>query len=417
MGSHAPRSPSSFYQIELCPGAFSAQKDLPNLSNSEALLGTAAHEILEACLKGNTSLRDQNEVIMSGENGEEIKVDEYTMEGVRSALEYVENTPGLVSVQSEQRVNPQDFVLRGDMWGTLDIAMFTEFLGEKIIEICDFKNGFIIVEVEDNSQLIVYLLGLIAELLEADAEFDPNEYAYKITIIQPRAHHALGPIRSAEYTYSELLVFADKYAAIAEYSDKNPDERAPGTKQCRYCRAKLVCKELKQYALLAVRAGGIDPRYEAEVTLEDAILRHPSSLSADEIKYLLDVKPLVTSFFKAVEVYAGRCWDKGKRDFGYKKVQGRKTKYWRADAEDTLARLKLIKGEAGVAVPDRVMLKPPTLATASQVLTRVKALKEPELTAEVTKLIGFGHEGAKLVPSTDSAPSIAVDAADHFKPE
>jgi len=420
MGFHAKYSPSGFYRLMLCPGSNAAQQGRANPNSETSLLGTAAHKMFESSLLGNKTLRDQRTLVMPNDEdvggSSVLEIDD--TDAVRMALDYIDGIPDKVgAVQAEQRVDPAYFTGSKHTSGTLDVCVETEFLGENVIEVMDYKNGFVVVDVEDNSQLILYLLGLIAGRHVQDPNFNDRAYTYKATIIQPQAYHIDGPIRSVYYDYDQLLAFAETYKKAIEVAESESAPRIPGIKQCRYCLAKTTCEELESFAFTEVQGGRDDPRREPWETLEESILKSPESLSTDQLQRVLDIKPLVIGYLEAVAEYASVAYDKGVRGFGYKKVKGRGTTFWKCDAEGTEVFLLDLptKGSAHVEVTD--LYKPRSLATPTQVKSRLKSKLTEEGVKRLDLLIEKGNQKNRLVPETDSAPAIGVDVADYFSPE
>ena len=80
--------------------------------------------------------------------------------------------------------------LGGDCWGTLDYA---SWVVGKDLYVCDYKHGLVTVEADNNKQLKIYASGILE-----DVGYD-FEYIY-LVIVQPRAAHVNGVIRSQRVT-------------------------------------------------------------------------------------------------------------------------------------------------------------------------------------------------------------------------
>lgn len=100
----------------------------------------------------------------------------------------------------------------------------------QLLEVTDFKYGYRPVEPGDNWTLIshaighVLLTGLVPERV-------------KLTIVQPRAHHPLGAIRSVMFDYAELL----QYHARITANLSTPADRLATGPNCRKCPALTYC--------------------------------------------------------------------------------------------------------------------------------------------------------------------------------
>lgn len=119
-------------------------------------------------------------------------------------------------------------------WGTdaFQINGRADHIGSnaQLLEVTDFKYGYRPVEPGDNWTLIshaighVLLTGLVPERV-------------KLTIVQPRAHHPLGAIRSVTFDYDKLLHY---HARIVAHLSAPADMLATGP-NCRKCPALAYC--------------------------------------------------------------------------------------------------------------------------------------------------------------------------------
>lgn len=372
--------------------------------------------MLEMVLQGNAAVKNQQTLVVPSEGSEggiyELNTEDTS--AVREALQYLESIPGGGEIRSELKVDPGVFLGRDDVYGTLDVVVTINFLGEIEIEIIDYKHGIVVVEVLDNSQLILYVLGLIAKEIE-EHHTPMGGFTYKLTVIQPRAYHPEGTIRSIRYTYQELMTFGRQYKAAAIAADDPNAPRTPGVKQCRYCLARATCTEFREY-IISVSQGSYaalpDPG-----KLETALLRQPKALSMDELRVVLDNAPIIKAFLKAVDAYAQTAYLKGIRGFGHKLVAGRGTRAWVKDDKDIKAELLKLEKIGGEKVAETDITKSATLITPKQTLDRLKTLVDKETLKEIKALIRQGHEKPKLVPETDSAPALKLSVADFFEVE
>lgn len=416
MGHHAPKSPSGFYKLLLCAGSWYAEKPLPNVSNPEAIRGTAAHTMLEIVLQGNAAVKNQQTLVVPSEESEggiyELNIEDTS--AVREALQYIENLPGGGEIRSELKVDPGVFLDRDDVYGTLDVVITINFLGDIEIEIIDYKHGVVVVEVPGNSQLVLYTLGLIAKEIE-EHNAPMGGFNYKLTIVQPRAYHPEGTIRSVRYTYTELMEFAKQYKAAADAADDPNASRTPGVKQCRYCLARTTCAKLREYVISVSQGSYValpDPG-----KLETALLRQPEALSVDELRVVLDNAPIIKAFLKAVDAYAQTAYLKGIRSFGHKLVAGRGTRSWVKDDKGIKAELLKLEKIGGEKIAETDITKPAALTTPKQTIDRLKTLVDKETLKEIKALIRQGHEKPKLVPETNAALALRLSVDDFFEVE
>jgi hypothetical protein len=127
-----------------------------------------------------------------------------------------------------------------DCWGTLDFGFYCD--QTRTITVRDLKYGFGTVEVYENYQLFLYLLGLHIKYPQA-------EY-FDIGVCQPRPFHRLGNNRSWSGHMSELTDMLRKtQAAIVEIYN-NPTTTAGDW--CRYCQINLRCDAFVQSTMNAI---------------------------------------------------------------------------------------------------------------------------------------------------------------------
>jgi len=185
--------------------------------------------------------------------------------------------PGAI-LYSEQRVDSSSFTTRGQ-FGTVDVAVVEEF-GR--LRVKDFKYGQgIAVEVKDNLQQIYYALAI-------SKKFHHNFVDIELEVIQPRAQHADGKIRSHVMTMDDLLAHEEKFLAAVRACEAPAPAFNPG-QWCKWCDAKIVCKAI-----------GKDSFAQAKVSF-DAIKDDgdPPAAAPIDVKEL----PSMLAAFYRVELY------------------------------------------------------------------------------------------------------------------
>lgn len=174
------RPPSSARRWLSCPESVSVVPLYPNDETDKALKGTIEHAALE------------NGLLFGLEpNTGDIDAD-YNLVGV---LEYIASRRTILgkgcTVYPERKY---DIPETGE-FGTCDVT----YVGVDYIEIEDYKGGYVPVEVKMNPQMMVYLLGAIAEFGE--------KKRYRIGVIQPNYPHADGPYRHYDVTHEDVEWF------------------------------------------------------------------------------------------------------------------------------------------------------------------------------------------------------------------
>ena len=218
---HATLSPSTAERWFNCPGSLRLSRGRRSVSGEAAIIGTTAHEYASDILAEKSDLDNIP--------------DDDMRRAVQRYVEFVYNLEEGYSEAPEYLIEEQVDLrhLGGDCWGTLDYASWN--IGRDLY-VVDYKHGIVPVEVPNNKQLMIYALGLLEEI---GYDF---KYIY-IVIVQPRAAHVGGPIRSQRLTPNTFKVFKKQLEqAMAETKDKYAS-LAAGT-WCQYCPAIGRCPEI-----------------------------------------------------------------------------------------------------------------------------------------------------------------------------
>ena len=281
---------------------------------------------------------------------------------------------------AEQEVDLSRVVPGG--FGTVD----TTIIADGLMEIVDFKYGKgVKVDAEGNPQLRLYGLGMYLD----------QSIFYKIervcmTIVQPR----LGNISSEEMSVPDLMEWGAKVVAPkAELAAKGEGEFVPGEAQCRFCKAKTLCRARAEENLKAAR--------------EDFAM--PPELSAEEVAELLPKLDELQAWAKGLQDWAqDQAVNHGVAFSGYKVVEGRSVRKYTDEA--AIAEKLESEGYKHSDIFEEKLLR----------ITQMEKFLGKKKTAE---LIGdFIEKPAgkpTLVPESDKRPAInsAENAAKDFKEE
>jgi hypothetical protein len=252
--------------------------------------GTAAHSLGEAILAGDV-LKDT----YSG-----VKATDEMHKAVLVYVRYVREQAVGKQLDLEQRVQ----TVFGDVkvYGTADACIIEDW-GQ--LEIVDYKHGSgKVVGVEDNPQLILY--GLMAYEKYIDREFS----SIKITVVQPRAPHKEGPVRSRVYTPDDLAEWRLRFADAVRMCETQSDLYVPG-KHCQWCRAGDThnCPALQEQTQALAKAEFVQI----------------GTLQADDIKRILDSEKAIVAYIKKLKE---RVAEEDLKIDGYKSVQGYGHRKW-----------------------------------------------------------------------------------------
>lgn len=314
---HARWSASSTTANVNCSGrlALVEEANLPDLEGEAAAWGTACHEISERVLRSPT-------LEASSFIGEEIKTKRHTItvdeEMVETSevytnyvfgrlTEYADYCDAMFEEQDGQIWIEQNFSFETlkppfEAGGTGDAVLF--FPRWKLLEVVDLKGGRgVVVEVIGNMQARSYGLG--AFLVNPGIEVDN----IMSTIVQPRAFHASGRIRSEQYHVSELIEWTADLLASMKVSAAALEERKTMTPMawsekylkagdhCKFCPVAGMCPALEQKALDA-----------AMIYFDDLdqpqIKNKPDQMTPETLAKRLDMLDMIEDWVKAVRSYS-----------------------------------------------------------------------------------------------------------------
>ena len=313
---HARLSPSGSSRWIGCPGSVALEATMPpeSGSNPAAEEGTRAHELLEAMLRKDQDAVDAA-IAVAEAAGDDLNG---LSEAVAVALDYIGVMPGQHYYETRVKLDAIGEVGKL-MGGTADVIVWDEQMGE--LEVIDYKHGQgVVVEVEGNTQLLSYLLGAIIKI-------GVKPESMKYTIIQPRAFHEDGPIRSATIDWQGVVDFRN---LLVTAGNATQEEDAPLNigDHCRWCRAKAACPAQHTHALELAQTEFSTP--SADPVLPPA----PEGLTVDQLSTILERGKIVEDWITSVRDYAREYVNNGGEIPGYKLVEGRRSRGWR-DPEAT----------------------------------------------------------------------------------
>ena len=365
MKAHAKLSASGSHRWLACPGSIKAEEGRPDQRSFFADEGSAAHELMEICLTEDQSPFDWEGKQMIEYNA--ITVTREMAEGVQFYMDYINQFyPGGADMYVEKAVHFLEWVPDG--YGTADTVIYSA--NGKTVDVFDLKFGKGIVSAQDNSQGLLYMLGVSEHWYCAPETF-------RFHIVQPRLDH----IDTWMLTRDELLKRGEwiKERAALALTDDAP--RVPGEKQCQYCKAKADCP-----ALAKLTTDVLMTDFDTMQTT------NPDRLDAETLRKAMDAKKLIVSWLDAVEEHITTTIYETGRFPGYKLVEGRSLRQWSSDAEAEKRLTQLLGDEAF----ERKVL---SVAKAEKTLGKKRV-------AEIADLIEKPQGKATLAPESDPRPSI-----------
>lgn len=382
---HATWSASATERNWNCPGALALTIDLPEKTSEAADWGTCAHQIAEKCLRDGG---DADRFIGTTEKGKKFsfEVDEEMADTAQQYVDYVRQrllrSSEDISKPSGQLFIEQKFSLASldppfEAGGTADAVIYDQ--SRKHLEVIDLKGGRgHVVEVVGNPQLRTYALG--AMLANKGLAVDK----VTVTIVQPRAPHKDGRIRSETFHVADLFEWTvDLMAAMQRSAKAFSDwvetlyERMPKAvwnstylkagDHCKFCKAAGFCPALEQRATDA-----------AGVWFDDMdqprISNTPDQMDPAELAKRLDMLDMISEWINAVRAYAHAQAELGVEIPGYQLVEKIGNRRWKGDLDPLV--VEGVLTEAG---------KDPEAAWAP---------RKPASPAQVEKALGAKHKAA-----------------------
>jgi len=381
-----------------CPGSVRLSRAIPGGQKSVyAAEGTLAHLIAERSLTKGAD-PDMWVGMKYTIDGFELEVTEDMADVVRVFVEHCrvlmgERNPGDTYGRHtthwvERRFNLAALNPPAPMFGTADFVAYNADADE--LHVVDLKYGQgVVVEAEGNPQLRYYALGAVLSLP------DIRPQLITMTIVQPRAGHPDGIIRSETITYDELIGFAGELIEAARKTFEPDAPLNPGA-HCRFCPAAGVCPAQRDQATALAQI-----EFDAVPAMQP---RAPETLSNDELSKVLRIAPMVEDWLSAVRAQVQGRLERGEEVPNFKLVEKRATRKWKD--EDETAQLLEARGHEDESVYQPSKLKSP--AQIEKLLGKRDFAET--LSAHVVKI----SSGYNVVPLDDPRPAIALAAAHEF---
>ncbi len=311
-------SPSASDRWLNCSGSVLANASLPSdPGNKSSYEGTGAHAVLEACI---TFQRPPSMMVgyKAGEKTNPVDVTAHMAESVDYALTYIEEVKNECLdpvVYYEQEVS---MVETGDA-GHLDVAVYDTI--EKVLHVIDYKNGRHQVDAEENSQMLLYAMGMIQKLM-----LTYHNAKVVLHIIQPNA--VVKDSRWAVPT-KYLAAFSKRVEAAVALGGK-PGAPFVAGDHCSYCPSAARCPALGKKAAESARQD-----FQAFIAKPVVVTSNPKRLSNAELVAAYGNLGILSTWAQAVTaaIYAGLAHD-GDAFPGLKLVAGTSPRKW-ADEEKT----------------------------------------------------------------------------------
>lgn len=414
---HSQWSASSTAANWACPGRLAlieatTDPNAPERTSEAADWGTACHQISERCLRSG---QDAAEFIGTTEKGKKysFEVDDEMAETAQRYIDYVRSVAGVVADRTlhiEQRFSLASLNPPFDAGGTADAVVYNPALRQ--LEVVDLKGGRgVVVEAKGNPQLRTYALGAMLANPGLDIE------TVKATIVQPRAGHPDGRIRSETFHVIDLLEWTSDLLLAMDRAKRASDRKADlpdaawasaflvSGDHCKFCPCAGFCPALEQDAL---DTAGVmfDDLDEPVISPSNA----PALQSPERLAQLLDAADRIGDWMNAVRAYANEQAEAGVTIPNYILVEKEGREKWNEGVEAN------VRASVASVLAEDKFVNPGKLRTPKQVRDALKKAKaDAGLIATVSALSATPKTGTNLVRATKTTRSAATPSVNkHF---
>lgn len=381
MALHARLSASAAHRWIACPASIRLGGDAPRRSSRDAALGTLAHSIAAECLAHDAAPSDfllKRETI----DGHEVEVDLEMIDAVRLYVDEIEadhkeDDEGWIEEDVTEALQSID----KDLGGTADYIRYRK--ADKSVRVFDFKYGAgVYVDVDDNAQLKIYALGA---LLAVRAPVED----VTVTVVQPR-YEGAKPVRTWKFTARDIIEFSADLEDAAN-ATRIPDAKTVAGEHCKFCPARVTCPELekRQHSLLAAEFGDLP------------------AIAPEKLGQALVAVAQVKERIKAIEEYAYDLACRGTTIPGFKLVDKRPVRKWKAEGE-----VIMWAQEKAIDPFVRELLSPAQLE--KKVAEGLPKGRKKEAAKAIEHLVEKVSSGTALVPETDDRPPAKLVTAEDF---
>ena len=387
---HSVLGASSAYRWMNCPGSIRLSKDIPKQFSSRfAAEGTAAHQVGEWALKKDWNANAYLDVSVKVED-QDFVVDEEMAEAVQVYLDAVRaelNRAKGLELKIENQFN-LDYLHPG-LWGTNDACVIQPF-GR--LTVFDYKHGKgYPVEVEKNPQLMYYALGALQNMVDCDT--------VRIVIVQPRARHRDGPIRSWECTPEYLENWGKNELLPAAIATEDPGAKVEASDDwCRFCPILGSCEAVakRNMALAEVAFSPVN------LTAND--LPAVELLSDKQVGFLIRNETFLKAWLAEVAKTGYFRATHGREIVGCKLVRSKSNRKW---IDDEFAEKCLVQIVGDAAYSPRKLVSPSAAEKVLQSFGKKPAARD----ALIAHLYEKPDGGTVIVPIEDRREAVTSETA------
>lgn len=242
--AHSPLGASSAERWMACPASVSLSAGHQDEESDHAALGTAAHTLAAYCLTKGAEPWRAIGCAIKGDTIHATPMDGFGHLVDKEMADAVSEYVSFIDEKFPDRNQGNSWVERKFhcpsihkyFYGTSD---FTAIVGRKAT-VVDYKHGAgIVVDAVENPQLMYYAAGVLEDLNAWDSVDE-----IELVIVQPRAFHYDGPIRSWTISTAELVAWLeDKLVPAMDRALVSRDTKSG--EHCRFCPARFgACPQI-----------------------------------------------------------------------------------------------------------------------------------------------------------------------------
>lgn len=226
----------------------------------------------------------------------------------------------------------------------------------------DLKYGEgIWVDADSNTQAMIYALGALGEMVDAEGNLAHDLEGIRLYIAQPR----LGGIKKWEVSLDDLLDWRDDVLSPALtkalYGEDEGATYEPSEAACQFCPARGSCAALVE-SRLQLATELFDAIQDAEYENGPGAFPETGSLSSERLGALLSqIKPLVKIYEHMKEEAQNRLY-RGQPVPGYHLVNHFPGRVWGSGAEEKIKKMRGLSAEQKTALYTEPVIVSPTVA-------------------------------------------------------
>jgi Protein of unknown function (DUF2800) len=417
---HSVWSASATSRNAVCAGAIAMETMCEDRETEAAAWGTCAHQIGERCLRVGTDANQYlGDIEKSGKF--EFVVDD---EMDNCSQEYVDYCRGrLAEYKAATGEDAQFWVEKNfslekinpslEAGGTCDCTMY--FPLSRLLEIVDLKGGRgVVIEVAGNPQMRSYALGAMLNLPNILIE------TVRVTIVQPRAQHRDGAIRSETFHVADLLEWAADLLglmrrsrqALDEFNEIQGDsvafdawaEKWLTTGQCIFCPAKAICPKVREEVLARIPEVAAKWFEDIFVPTPSVISNLPRTGSPEQLAHDLDGLEMIEEWISALRMYAHAQAENGVNIPGYQLADRIGNRAW-------IDEVKASESLAAMGLPEKQIFEQKFKSPA-----QIEKILGSKRKAEIEPLVHRPVRGTNLVAASKTTrPPAASKVETYFE--